>query len=113
MEQFVDLDAAIPRASVVLHHGGSGLFLRSVLGGAPQLVLPMGADQPFTTDSASRIGLGRGLDPITTTAHEIADAVTELLADEPARRRTAELRRSVLALPDPDDIVDHLQAEIR
>lgn len=113
VEQFVDFDAVIPRASVALHHGGSGLFLRSVLGGAPQIVFPMGADQPFTADSVRRIGLGRVLDPITTTADTLVDAVTELLADEPARRRTAELRHSVLALPEPTAIVQHLEAALR
>lgn len=113
VKQFVNLDDAIPRASVVLHHGGSGMFLKSVLGGAPQIVLPMGADQPFTADIVRRLGLGRVLDPITATANEILDAVTELLADDPARRRTAQLRRSVLALPKPTTVVDYLETALR
>ncbi|MFJ6131644.1 glycosyltransferase [Janibacter terrae] len=113
VERFVDLDTVISRASLVLHHGGSGLFLRSVLGGAPQIVLPMGADQPFTADSVNRLGLGQVLDPITVTAHEIVEAVTELLADERARSRTAQLRRSVLELPKPTTIVEHLEAALR
>lgn len=112
VEQFVDFDVVIPHASVVLHHGGSGLFLRSVMGGAPQIVLPMGADQPFTADSVSRIGLGRVLDPITATAHTIAETITELLADERARHRTAQLRRSTLRLPEPSTIVEHLESAL-
>jgi hypothetical protein len=111
--QFIDFDTVIPRARVVLHHGGSGLFLRSVLGGASQVVLPMGADQPFTADSVSRMGLGRVLDPMTATTTTLGEALTEVLADERARRRTARLRRSVLALPEPATVVDHLEAALR
>lgn len=113
VKQFLDFDEVIPRASVVLHHGGSGLFLRSVLGGAPQIVLPMGADQPFTADIVRRLSLGQVLNPITATPNDIVKTVGEILTDETARRRTTQLRRSTLALPKPTTVVDHLEAALR
>jgi hypothetical protein len=112
IERHVDFDASIPRASVVLHHGGSGLFSRCVLGGAPQLVFPMGADQPFTADQVTRLGLGPVLDPLTAASADISDAVTDLRADPVIRERVLDLRESVVRLPAPSSVVSQLVAAI-
>lgn len=108
IRQYVDLAALVPRASVVLHHGGSGLFLQSVLGGAPQVVFPMGADQPFTADRVHDLGLGRVLDPMTATPDEIARVISAVRADGNMRSRVLALRSSTLALPEPAAVVEHL-----
>jgi hypothetical protein len=113
IERFIDLGGAIARASAVVHHGGSGVFVRSVLGVAPQVVLPMGADQPFTADTVRRNGLGLVLDPITTTAGALADAVSRLLVDDGARASAAQLREAALALPRPQAVVERLEAALR
>jgi UDP:flavonoid glycosyltransferase YjiC (YdhE family) len=111
--QYVDFDIVIPHARAVLHHGGSGLFLRSVLGGAPQVVFPMGADQPFTADRVRRMGLGRVLDPITATPEAIVEAVAGLETDEHTRRQVSVLRSSTLALPEPRAVVERIRTAIR
>lgn len=110
VESYVDLEALVPRADVVVHHGGSGLFLSSVLGGAPQLVFPMGADQPFTAERVEQLGIGRALDPLTATPAAIRAAVDELRADGAVRARVAQLRTQTLALPEAAAIVDELEA---
>jgi UDP:flavonoid glycosyltransferase YjiC (YdhE family) len=112
IERHVDFDASIPRASAVLHHGGSGLFLRCVLGGAPQLVFPMGADQPFTADRITRLGIGSVLDPVTAAPADISDAVAELQKDSVIRERVLNLRESVTRLPAPSSVVSQLVAAI-
>ncbi|WIB65751.1 glycosyltransferase [Curtobacterium sp. MCBD17_040] len=112
VERFVDLDALIPRAGAVVHHGGSGLFLHSVLGGAAQVVLPMGADQPFTGQRVDDLGLGVTLNPISVTPSEIAAAITRVGADVGARERTAALRAATLRLPAPADVVAEIQASL-
>lgn len=110
IEQYVDFDAAIPGANIVLHHGGSGLFLRSVLGGAAQIVLPMGADHLFTADRIRDMGLGQVLDPLTATPTEISETIVNLRVDELTSTRVAALRLSTLALPEPAAIVERLEA---
>jgi hypothetical protein len=112
VEQYVDFDAVIPHASVVLHHGGSGLFLRSILGGASQIVFPMGADQPFTADRVRSLGLGQVLDPIAATPAAIAESVAYLSSDRQTRDNVQALRRITLALPEPAAIVAHIEATI-
>jgi len=97
---------------VVLHHGGSGLFVRSVLGGAAQIVFPMGADQPFTADRVHDMNLGQALDPLTATPAAIAEAITNLRTDERVSSNVETLRLSTLALPDPATIVKHLEGAI-
>ncbi|WP_425953537.1 glycosyltransferase [Xylanimonas sp. McL0601] len=110
VEQYVDLDAALPRADIVLHHGGSGLFVRSVLSGAAQIVFPMGADHPFTAERVRDLGLGQVLDPITATPATIAHTITSVRADRSTRRRAEALRLATLALPAPFAIVERLEA---
>ncbi|MCS5497154.1 hypothetical protein NY547_07890 [Cnuibacter physcomitrellae] len=105
VERYVDLAAAIGRADVVLHHGGSGLFLECVLGGAPQIVLPMGADQPFTADRVRDLGLGAPLDAVSVTPTELRAALETARADDATRSRVATLRDEVLLLPPPADAV--------
>lgn len=110
VEQYVDLDAVLPRADVVLHHGGSGLFVRCVLGGAAQIVFPMGADQPFTAERVHHLGLGRAFDPVAATPTEIAEAIAALRADGLINSRVSALRQSTLGLPEPGAVVQHLEA---
>ncbi|GAA1057426.1 hypothetical protein GCM10017608_16060 [Agromyces luteolus] len=113
VEQYVDLGALVPHASVVLHHGGSGLFLQSVLGGAPQIVFPMGADQPFTAKRVQQLGVGLVLDPITAPPVDILNAIAELHSDADTRTRVLDLRAETLALPEPSAVIPYLDALVR
>jgi hypothetical protein len=99
IEQYVNLDTLIPCASVVVHHGGSGLFMKSVLGGASQLVLPMGADQPFTADCIERLGVGTALDSQTAQPAEIVANVIALRDSAQMHDRVLALRAETLTLP--------------
>ena len=106
---YVDLDKLIPRASVVMHHGGSGLFVKSVLGGAAQLVLPMGADQPFTADRIETLGVGAVLDAQTASTGAMVEQVAALLASTETRERVLALRADVIGLPSPSAAVAELE----
>ncbi|MBB2976475.1 UDP:flavonoid glycosyltransferase YjiC (YdhE family) [Microbacterium endophyticum] len=110
IERFVDLEALIPRASVVLHHGGSGMFMRSVSGGAPQIVFPMGADQPFTGDRVEYLGVGTVLNALTADSALIASAAGALMEDAATRARVLDLRAEALALPAPTAAFNAVQA---
>lgn len=109
VEPYIDFEVALPRASVVLHHGGSSLLTQSVLAGVPQIVLPMGADQPFNAETVARLGLGITLDPFAATAATIAAAIEHLAADKGARRRVSSLRSLVLGLLEPSQVVAHIE----
>ncbi|AXH34180.1 glycosyltransferase [Humibacter sp. BT305] len=101
VERYVHLAEVVGRADVVLHHGGSGLFMECVLGGTPQIVLPMGADQPFTADRVRALGLGAVLDAVSATPAELRAVVESVRADVATRTRVATLRAETLRLPPP------------
>ena len=63
------------------------------------MLLPVGADQPYTAAEAERLGAAIVLDPLTATSDEIAAAVRRVL-DEPAFAAAAgRVRAEILALP--------------
>ncbi len=47
-----------PRAAAVLHHGGIGTTAEALRSGRPQLVVPVGGDQPDNAARVARLGLG-------------------------------------------------------
>ncbi|SCG68855.1 glycosyltransferase [Micromonospora halophytica] len=69
----------LPSVDVVVHHGGSGTTLGALAVGAPQLVLPQGADQFANADAVSAAGAGLRLLPEEVSAEFVADHVARLL----------------------------------
>lgn len=66
--------ALFPRVAVVVHHGGAGTTAKAARAGAPQVVVPQIADQPYWAERVKALGIGavpdstaKG-DPTTTTA---------------------------------------------
>ena len=39
----------VPRSAALVHHGGIGTLSQGLAGGVPQVVMPMGFDQPLMT----------------------------------------------------------------
>ncbi|MFP3380279.1 glycosyltransferase, partial [Bacillus sp. SIMBA_069] len=83
--RYADFASLLPRASVVMHHGGSGMLVGSALHGTPQVLLPMGADQPFNGDRVDALGVGAALDVLSATTEDIRGAVEAVAADPHAR----------------------------
>lgn len=112
VERFVDLGALIPRASVVLDHGGSGLFTACVLGRAPQIVFPMGADQPFTAERVAALGVGLAMDAVASTPEQIRGAIERVRADTSMRANADALREELLALPSAESLLPRIDRVI-
>jgi len=54
----VDHGSVLPRCAMAIHHGGAGTTHAVVRGGAPSIVVPFLADQPFWGRLLARAGLG-------------------------------------------------------
>jgi Glycosyltransferase family 28 C-terminal domain len=65
--------AAVAHVDAVVHHGGSGTTLGALSVGAPQLVLPQGADQFANADAVSAAGAGLVLLPEELSANAVAE----------------------------------------
>jgi UDP:flavonoid glycosyltransferase YjiC (YdhE family) len=109
IETHVAHAALFPRCDAVVSHGGSGTVIDALAAGLPQVVLPMGADQPLNAARVEALGAGVVLDPLRVTPAEIGAAVRAVL-EQPSYRAAAErARNEVLALPDAAHAVTLLE----
>ena len=109
IEAHVAHAALFPHCAAVVSHGGSGTVVDALAAGLPQVVLPMGADQPLNAARVEALGAGIVLDVPRSTPAEIGAAVRTVL-EEPAYRAAAErVRDEARALPGPDHAVALLE----
>jgi rhamnosyltransferase subunit B len=69
-----------PRAAAVVHHGGIGTTAQGLAAGVPQLIMPMGFDQPDNAARIIRLGVGVAIGPSRFTAERVAAALSRLLS---------------------------------
>ena len=72
----------LPRADLVIGHGGHSTTLRALAHGVPLLILPLNptSDQPMIGKAVESAGAGRSLSR-NATPEEIRDAVLDILTD--------------------------------
>ena len=107
--QFVPQALVLPHASAVVSHGGSGTVIATLAHGLPQVVVPMGADQPLNASRCEQLGVGRALDPVRATPADFRDAVAAVLADPSYRSAAARIRAEIETLPGPPSAVEQLR----
>lgn len=95
---WVDFDHLLPRARVIVHHGGMGTTHAAVVHGVPQVAVPHAADQRGNARRIAQAKVGLSL-----TAHDVKqgllfDAVRAVSADEAVRANTLELAAEFAAL---------------
>jgi MGT family glycosyltransferase len=109
IERFVPLADALRGRDLVVSHAGSGTVVATLALGLPSLLLPMGADQPWTADRCAALGVSRVLDPLTCTPDDVAGAVLHLLSDGAARQAARALAREAARLPTTAEATDLLE----
>lgn len=70
----------LPRASVVIHHGGIGTTSQGLLAGVPTLIVPFAFDQSDNADHARRLGTSRTVYRNKYRAARVARELDELLS---------------------------------
>ncbi|WP_406817550.1 glycosyltransferase [Mycobacterium sp. M23085] len=88
----VNHQALFGRVAAVVHHGGAGTTTTAALAGAPQVVVPQGADQPYWARRVRDLGIGAAHDGPSPTIESLSTALKAVLTD-PTRARA----RSVAA----------------
>jgi vancomycin aglycone glucosyltransferase len=83
----VNQQALFPRVAAVVHHGGAGTTTTSARAGAPQVVVPQMADQPYWAGRVAELGIGVAHDGPVPTAASLAAALDAALT--PAVRERA------------------------
>ncbi|MEU0337041.1 glycosyltransferase [Streptomyces sp. NPDC006193] len=85
----VNHQALFRRAAAVVHHGGAGTTTTAAWVGAPQVVVPQGADQPYWAGRVADLGIGAAHDGPTPTAESLSVALRTVLIPETRARATA------------------------
>ncbi|HUQ57664.1 glycosyltransferase [Lentzea sp.] len=110
---FVPQAKVLQRASLVVHHGGTGTTLGTLAAGLPQLVLPQGADQFVNADALVEAGAGTKLVGPEVTADAVETAARRLLDDGAVREVALEVAAEIAGMPDPAAVVQRLTALVR
>lgn len=111
MQTWVPQADLLPHVDVVVHHGGSGTTLGVLTVGAPQLILPQGADQFANADALSAAGAGFALLPDELSANAIAEHTRRLLPHHGhAGHRDAArvIAEEIARMPSPDEVARRL-----
>ena len=82
----VNQQALFRRVAAVVHHGGAGTTTTAARAGAPQVVVPQMADQPYWAGRVAELGIGAAHDGPTPTVESLAAALETALAPGDPRR---------------------------
>ncbi|MFJ9947210.1 glycosyltransferase [Kitasatospora sp. NPDC091207] len=85
----VNHQALFRRVAAVVHHGGAGTTTTATWAGAPQVVVPQGADQPYFAGRVADLGIGAAHDGPTPTAESLAAALKVALLPGTRERAAA------------------------
>jgi MGT family glycosyltransferase len=93
--RFVPHQQVLPRASIVVTHGGLGTVMAALSQGVPMVCVPMGRDQFFNAAMVERLGAGR-----TVTMDADCDTirgVVEGILEDPQAKAAAKAMAGVIA----------------
>lgn len=85
----VNQQALFGRVAAVAHHGGAGTTTTATRAGAPQVVVPQAADQPYWAGRVADLGIGAAHDGPTPTDESLSAALKTALTPETRARSAA------------------------
>jgi UDP:flavonoid glycosyltransferase YjiC (YdhE family) len=112
LRAFVPQDEVFGHVAAVLDHGGSGTILGALAVGLPQVVTPIGADQPHNAEAIERVGAGVSTGT-TPDAATVEAALRRVLEDGALRagaeRVAAEMAANLSLAEAVDEMLRHAQ----
>ncbi|MEV0972252.1 glycosyltransferase [Microtetraspora glauca] len=85
----VNQQALFGRVAAVVHHGGAGTTTTAARAGAPQVVVPQAADQPYWAGRVADLGIGVAHEGPTPTFESLSAALETALTPKTRARATA------------------------
>jgi rhamnosyltransferase subunit B len=92
---FVELEALLPHVALLSHHGGMGTTARALEAGIPQIVSPMGFDQPDNGHRVEVLRAGRVVPRAGLSGGALAAAARELLDNQEVQMKLSQYRRAL------------------
>jgi UDP:flavonoid glycosyltransferase YjiC (YdhE family) len=88
---YLPFSDVLPRAALLVYHGGIGTLAQAVKAGVPQLVVPSAHDQFDNGWRIARLGLGRSLPRSRYRARRAAAEIGAILSDQTMAGRARDM----------------------
>jgi vancomycin aglycone glucosyltransferase len=85
----INQQALFRRVAAVIHHGGAGTTTTAARAGAPQVIVPQVADQPYWASRVAALGIGAAHDGPAPAFESLSAALRTTLAHETRVRAAA------------------------
>jgi UDP:flavonoid glycosyltransferase YjiC (YdhE family) len=86
---YLPFSQVLPRAALLVYHGGVGTLAQGIKAGVPHLVVPHGYDQFDSGWRIEQLGLGRSIPQSRYRARRVAATIQSILSDDfSAQRRS-------------------------
>jgi rhamnosyltransferase subunit B len=92
---YVPFSEVLPRAALLVYHGGIGTLAQTIKAGIPHLVVPCAHDQFDNGWRIEQLGLGRSIPQTRYRASSAVDAMRAILADPPMQGRARDYAAKV------------------
>lgn len=106
---YVPYQSVLPKASVVVHHGGVGTTSQALLAGVPTLIVPFAFDQSDNAEHARKLGTSRILYRKNYFAPRVASELNELLRHPRYARRAIEVSQNLKLENGPGRAADFIE----
>jgi rhamnosyltransferase subunit B len=110
---YLPFSQVLPRAALLVYHGGVGTLAQGIKAGIPHLVVPHGYDQFDSGWRIEQLQLGRSIPQSRYRARRVAEAIRAILADGSAAARRADYASridSAAAVAKACDLIEGLAA---
>jgi rhamnosyltransferase subunit B len=87
---YLPFSEILPRAAMLVYHGGIGTLAQTIKSGLPHLVVPNGHDQFDNGFRIERLGLGRSIPQTSYRARTVVGTIRKMLEDGELRARCRE-----------------------
>jgi UDP:flavonoid glycosyltransferase YjiC (YdhE family) len=102
VRDYISFDRLLPRARMLVHHGGIGSVAQAIRAGIPQVVVPDRFDQPDNALRIALLGLGGAVFCRHPTAPELAGFIQDVLGSSAVRKQVETGANLVGAYPSGD-----------
>jgi UDP:flavonoid glycosyltransferase YjiC (YdhE family) len=114
VHRFVPHAELMPRASLVVGHGGHGTTMQALAHDVPLVLMPMHPmlDQPVVARSVAAAGAARVV-PKKAKAAELTPVIAAMLADGPHRAAAARLGTEIRSMPGAANAADRIESLVK
>lgn len=102
------LDRVLPSCAAIVHHGGAGSMMASLVHGVPQVALPFMADNFDHADGIAASGTGLARPAVDVDAGWVGESVAAVLDEPGYRAASAKTAADIAAQPSPAQTVRRL-----